>query len=173
MRKTRKLLFTSAVAFAAFACRDIVDPVMPDIAPSYGVVSACVAVAGTIQEGFAGADFPNNVFYFSGPVSGSLVGTSLAALTGSNNPAGDPPSPVVFGAGTRTLSVTGGSVDALAGKTLVFELEQTSVQGDLSVRGSDRMTLVSGARRGHLTVHGQFDFTTYTLTATYHGSICP
>jgi hypothetical protein len=35
------------------------------------------------------------------------------------------------------------------------------------------MTLVSGAQRGHLTVHGVFDPATLTVTATYHGSICP
>ena len=173
MRKPRNLLLTSAVAFAAFGCGDTVDPVIPDIARSSGVESACVAVAGTIQETFVGADFPNDVFYFSGPLSGSLVGTSLAALTGSSNPAGDPPGPLLFGAGTRTFSVAGGSVDALVGQTLIFELDQTNVQGDLSVRGGDRMTLVSGARRGHVTVHGEFDFTAHTSTATYHGSICP
>jgi hypothetical protein len=173
MRKTPHLLLTSAVAFAAFACGDVGDPVTPDLAPSYAVASACVAVTGAIQESFAGADIPNGIFYFSGPLSGSLAGTSLAALRGSDNPAGDPPGPVLFGTGTRTLTVTGGSVDALVGETLVFDVDQTNIQGDLSVRGGDRMTLVSGARRGSLTVHGQFDFTTHALTAAYHGSVCP
>lgn len=173
MIRTRNLLLTAAAAFAALACGDIVDPLEPDIAPSHSVVSACVTVSGSIQETFVGADLPNDVFYFSGPLSGTLVGTSLAALTGSDNPAGDPPSPVIFGQGTRTLSVTGGSVAALVGKTLVFDLDQSNVLHDLTVRGSDRMTLVSGARGGHLTVQGVFDVPTSTSTATYHGAVCP
>lgn len=173
-KKTQQALLTLAALAAVSACGDQADPVSLDLSPELSVVDACHAVEGTLVESFAGADFPNNVFYFGGPISGSLEGTSFAALTGSENPAGGQPRYVVFGAGTRTVTVTGGSVDALVGSTLVFELEQMNIVGAANAKGQvDRMTLVSGARGGHLTGHGQFDFTTYTYTATYRGSICP
>lgn len=134
---------------------------------------ACYGVSGTIVESFQSADIPNGIFYFGGPVTGDLVGTSLSGLTASTKPAGDPPSPVGFGAGTSTISVSGGPIVALHGAALVFEVESVTRTNFPAVSINQRMTLVSGARRGHLTVHGVFDFSTLTSTTKYRGSICP
>jgi len=162
-----------AGALGVTACSDVVDPVQPSVAPAFDVIDACVEVSGTLTETFVGADIPNDTYYFSGPISGSLEGTSSSALTASDNPAAGTPRYIVFGAGTRTISVTGGSVGLLVGGTLVFEMEQMNIVGGPGKGQGDRMTLVSGARRGHLTVHGGFDFATFTYSGTYHGSICP
>jgi hypothetical protein len=167
----------AAIALAAAAgCSESMHPVGSgdmDLTVARDVANACVAVSGTLVEAFAGADLPNNIFYFTGPLSGDLVGTSTAVLTSSDNPAGDPPSPVVFGAGIRTLTVAGSASGRLDGAVLVFELEQTNFQQPPTVRDSERMRLVAGARGGHLTIHGVFDFSTFSLTATYRGSVCP
>jgi hypothetical protein len=98
------------------------------------------------------------------------VGTTLAALTASENPAGDPPSPINFGSGTRTFTVTGGDLD---GAVLVFAVEAPARQDPPLAHDYTRMTLTSGARRGHLHLRGAFDYRTVTLTAAYRGSICP
>jgi len=155
------------------ACSDAADPVQPDTAPAFDVIDACVDVSGTLTESFVGADIPNDTYYFSGPISGSLEGTSSSALTASDNPAGGTPRYIVFGAGSRTVSVAGGSVASLVGSTLVFEIEQMNIVGGPGKGQVDRMTLVSGGRRGHLTMHGGFDFATFTYSGMYRGSICP
>lgn len=169
-------LATALIAFVAGACGDAYEPlgVEPVTAPAFSEVAACYTVAGTITEYFQGADIPNGVFYFGGPVSGDLVGTSLSGLSASDNPAGDPPSPLTFGAGTSWIAVSGGSIPVLQGATLTFELEQTVIQrGTAAQVANQRMTLVSGARRGHLVTSGAFDYTTLSSTSEYHGSICP
>ena len=172
--KTRQLVLTVAVSLAFSACNGAADPVGPDLPLAHSVANACYDVAGSLVRTLVGADFPNGIFYFDGPITWSLEGTSLSALTASENPAEGRPRNVSFGAGTRTVSVTGGSVAALVGSTLVFELEQTNIAGTSpSVRSGERATLVSGARNGQLTIHGRFDPATASLTAGYHGSICP
>lgn len=170
MRKAEHLLIPLTLLLGAAACSDAAGPVDVDISPAYGSVNACYAVTGTLEETLVGADVPNNLYYFQGPISGSLEGTSFAALTASDNPAGGLPPHTVFGAGTRTVTVT--APPELAGATLLFELEQVNGLGP-GRGGGDRMTLVSGARGGHLTLHGGFNFSTLTATYTYRGSICP
>lgn len=152
------------------ACGPGADPLDVDPAPSFSSVSACRAVSGTLEATFLGADTPNDLFFFGGPISGDLVGTTLVALTASENPAGDPPGPINFGAGTMTFTVTGGD---LAGAVLVFAVEAPSRQDPPLAHDYSRLTLTSGARRGYLHLRGAFDYGTVTLTAAYRGSICP
>lgn len=165
--------FLFAIGITSAACSDATAPRHLPASSSANAANACYSVTGTITETFQGADWVNGIFYFGGPMTGDLVGTSLSGLTASTNPAGDPPGPVGFGGGTSTLTVTGGTVQPLQGSTLVFALHQVARTTFPVVNYNQHMSLVSGARRGSLNLHGTFDFNTYTSTATYHGSICP
>jgi hypothetical protein len=174
MRQQKPVLMLAGALFVFGAC----DGTTPGTtAPSLDVTASegarCYAVEGSLTETFAGADIPNNLFFFEGPISGDLEGTSHAALTASDNPAGDPAGRAGFGHGQRIIHVTGGSVPALVGATLEFTLEQAAVANPPLTRSNDRMTLTAGARRGHITVHGTFDFRTFTLGANYNGTVCP
>jgi hypothetical protein len=174
MRSVTPLSLLTAALIGFGAC-DGTTPATtaPSLDVTASVGARCYAVAGSLTEEFAGADFPNGVFFFQGPITGDLEGMSHAALTASDSPAGDPPGRGGFGQGERTIHVTGGSVPALAGLTLVFTVDQAAVANPPITRANDRMTLIAGARRGHVTVHGTFDFQTLTLGADYNGAICP
>ena len=175
MRRAFSASVALAVVSIAAGCDDTVSPpISVATVPTLSrLAEACYAVSGTIDESFKGADFANGIFFFGGPVTGDLEGTSLSGLTASDKPAGDPPGPLGFGAGTSTITVTGGSIPSLTGASLVFDLEQVSRTAPPIVTTNQSMTLRSGARRGNLTVHGTFDFATFSSTSTYRGSICP
>lgn len=173
--RTRSTWALLAIAIGGTACGDRTSP--SDLAgppsPSFGVELACHGVSGTAVATFLGADLPNNLFFFGGPVSGDLIGTIFSAVTGPGDAPGDPPSPINGGLGAHTMEVSGGSIEALVGATLVFESDEVNRQDPPLALSQSRWTLIDGARGGHLTMHGSFDFTTFVSTSEYKGSVCP
>lgn len=154
------------------ACESSVSLVTsPELPASADPGESCYGIAGTFVRSFVGADFPNDIFFFEGPVSGDIQGSGLEAATLSEM--GDPPGKALFQHPEITWQVTGGSVPALIGRTLVFSGEQVNRPDGPTVSGNMHLTLEAGARRGHLTDDVFFDGATLTVTGEYHGSICP
>ena len=78
--------------------------------------------------------------------------------------------------GTYTWIVTGGRVDSLIGRTVIFDFDLVATFGQFPLlRANIKARVVEGAERGNLTFHGWTDMSSipFTLHQEYHGVICP
>jgi hypothetical protein len=155
----KKLLISLVSVGLAVGCGDV--PTGTDgPTPNFGVAgnSGCATVSGAI-------DF---VFPF-GTLSGDVIGT-VENVPGPAVVHGK----VVFRPVEQTWKVTGGIVQPLIGRTLVFENAFRGTLAHLPLIGvHTTMRLVEGAQKGNLTLHGTTDLSTGTAHLEYHGVICP
>ena len=166
MRYSRLSTATLCLALASCGAESSLPLDVTDVEPSFAMAgsSGCYPVEGTISEtGF----FPN----FAGVISGDLEGTTTTAIGfGGANGA------VIKNPGSRTIDVTGGTIEALVGQTLGESFNGLSIDdaSDL-VRINERTRIESGAARGNLTTHGTLDLSTspWEVELTYRGIICP
>lgn len=126
--------------------------------------SACYTVTGEINQ------TPNEDGNLAGTISGDLVGTILT-IAGPVEIHGI----VIFRDIEQTWFITGGIVEDLIGRTLLFENEFRGIINDypmLKVNTTGR--LIDGAQRGNITLHGWTNLTPpITNYLEYHGVICP
>ena len=126
--------------------------------------SACYTVTGEIHQ------TPNEDGYLAGTISGDLVGTILT-VAGPMEIHGI----VIFRDIEQTWVISGGVVEGLIGRTLLFENKFRGIINDypiLKVNTTGR--LVDGAQRGNITLHGWTNVSPpMTNFLEYHGVICP
>ncbi len=160
-----KVLIPLAMVAFALGCHGETSTAPDDLTPNLGVHGSdgggqCAAVTGGIHQ-----------------VSG--VGTIDGDLEGTIESVGGFPIIVhgeaVFRPVVQTWEITGGVVEPLVGRTLVFENEFVGITAKLPlVRVNTRARLVAGAERGNLTLHGTTDVRRpITIDLEYHGVICP
>jgi len=155
----KRLLIPLVFVGLAVGCGDV--PTGTDgLTPNFELAgnSGCATVSGAIV-------FP------SGTLSGDVIGTVVNAA-GPVVRHGK----VVFRPVVQTWTVTGGIVQPLIGRTLVFENAFRGTLAHLPLIGvNTTMRLVAGAQKGNLTLHGTTDVSTVPRTShlEYHGVICP
>jgi hypothetical protein len=127
--------------------------------------SGCYAVSGALDFAGLPTDPP-------GAISGDVVGTFV-------NAAGPPDfhGAVVSRPVRQTWEITGGIVEPLFGKTVVFENDFTGILAQLPIiHVNTTMRVAEGAKKGNLTLHGWTDVSGgvfVTMHLEYHGVICP
>ncbi|MFC1639258.1 hypothetical protein ACFL3B_00680 [Gemmatimonadota bacterium] len=134
--------------------------------PNFAVAgnSGCFAVSGAIDQEGIGA--------ISGVISGDVEGT-IATVSGPAVINGV----VVHRPVEQTWEVSGGTVEALIGETLTFEVDFTGIiQKWPMIRIKNTARVVEGAQKGNLTQHGMTDATAapwMSVHLQYRGVICP
>jgi hypothetical protein len=125
----------------------------------------CYAVSGSIymEEHPLGA---------AGTISGDVEGTVLSEF-----------GPIIshgrvkFRPVRYTWWVTGGSVEALVGRTVVFAVDYVGPWNRFPlIRVNVKARVVEGAERGNVTWHGYTDVSAWpeiTVNLEYHGVVCP
>lgn len=127
--------------------------------------SQCHAVSGEIDQAGGGSGL-------SGTSSGDLEGTvvtvgGLVVVHGM----------VVFRPVEQAWTITGGTIDALIGQTLLLQNDFIGITAQFPLVWVNTTTrVVEGAQRGNLTYHGTTDLSALpaiTSHLAYHGVICP
>jgi hypothetical protein len=124
----------------------------------------CFAVSGEIHQ------YQNNEGNLAGTISGDLVGNILS-LAGPMEIHGI----VIFRDVTQYWEITGGDIEALIGRTLVFENNFRGIINDYPMlKVNTTGILVKGADQGSITLHGWTRATEPMENyLEYHGVICP
>jgi len=130
--------------------------------PNFAVAgnSGCYTVSGAIDQ--TGG---------SGTISGDIEG-SIAVVAGPADIAGV----VVHRPVEQTWQITGGTVEALIGNTLVFDVDFRGIMEKWPlIRINNTALVIAGAEKGNLTQHGISDMSSGTAIVhlEYHGVICP
>jgi len=124
----------------------------------------CFAVSGSISQ------VPNADGDLAGTISGDLEGNVLT-LAGPVEIHGI----VIFRDVTQYWEITGGGVETLVGRTLVFENNFRGIINDYPIiKVNTTGILVAGAEKGSLTLHGWTRIEPPVENyLEYHGVICP
>lgn len=153
------------VIFAA-GCDSPTSPQLP-IVTLHSALQRCHSVHGTIvAQAFPGGA----VGTIHGDLEGSIVTVTVPDPAGNSGvwPTGSQFRRV----GYQTVEVTGGSIPALEGSTLVWTIDSRAAWVSPSLlRVSNTLTIVEGAT-GHLTSHGILSAVTLVTNFDYEGQIC-
>lgn len=110
-----------------------------------------------------------------GTIDGDLQGPISTTL--GPDPVGDTDEFVTGRAihliGEQTVDVTGGSLDELIGRTIIWTIQSRAIDQPPIRRVSNTLRVIEGAESGHLISHGIIDLTTLTTQFDYQGVICP
>jgi len=138
---------------------------------------ACEALTGTLVES------GNILATLTGSIAGDLVGSAEGSHDSSRFRLTGNPAFNFAGHnhGERTWQISGGSVPALAGRTLQLSFDAIAANPrpgfQLTGDWHETAQVVAGARSGHLTLNGTIDgsggFPSFVFTLTYRGEICP
>jgi hypothetical protein len=124
----------------------------------------CFAVTGSINQ------FPDAEGNLAGPISGDLLGNVLTTA-GPTEIHGI----VVFRDVVQYWEITGGNVEALIGRRLVFENNFRGIINNYPIlKVNTTGILVEGAEKGSITLHGWTRLVEPIENyLEYHGVICP
>lgn len=164
MRHTISMVLALLLAACSADANTLMEAPLPLTAAANA--SGCYVVDGT---SFATGVFPQ----FAGVIDGDLEGITLTTF--------DPASLRITGhvvhiEGTRTVTVTGGAIPELVGRTLVASITNESIDDAADEPHiNSTVRIESGAARGNLTEHGRLDQSVFPweVTNTYRGVICP
>ena len=160
----KKLLIPLVSVGLAVGCGDV--PTGTDgLTPNFVVAgeSGCYTVSGAL-------DMVGDPL--AGTISGDVIGTVANNAAGPFVVHGE----VFFVPVDQTWEVTGGIVEPLFGRTLLFKNAAKGILAQFPlVHINTRMRVVEGAQDGNLTLHGTTDLSTVPNSShlEYHGVICP